>query len=237
MLVIRIEEWPGGDQGQVRPIARFDIANLSGLAPVSDYEVLLRVGMGPGPILARGKVFGHRREDGWLPLARAAMRAVDPDGGFYSSPVTQVPADILAVLPLAPYVSRACQTGRAVLAAGPELDELLAARGLEREAWAGEFFKSCRKKEKWTTMDCQDPQHQAKADGQAAPVVAESPVYVEPLPRTYAWRCASDVHPSTRWGSGGFKSPDMARHDYAAHVHLHHAPASVAGAATGEEQR
>ena len=163
MLVIRVEEWPGGDQGEVNPIVRFDIANLSGLAPVSDYEVLLRRGMGPGPILARGTVFGHRRDDGWLPLARAAMRAVDPDGGFYSSPVTQVPADVLAVLSLAPYVSRACQTGRAVLAAGPELDGLLAARGLERESWAGEFFKSCRKKEKWTGLECQDPQHQGDA--------------------------------------------------------------------------
>jgi hypothetical protein len=193
--------------------------------------------MGPGPILARGIVRGHRRDDGWLPLARAAMRAVDPDGGFYSSPVTQVPADVLAVLPLAPYVSRACQTGRAVLAAGPELDGLLTARGLGRESWAGEFFKSCRETEKWTGLDCQDPQHQAKADGQAAPVIPESPVYVEPLPRTYAWRCASEDHPSTRWGSGGFKSPDMAQHDYAAHVHLHHASASATGSAAGEEQR
>lgn len=159
MLVIRVEEWPGGDQGDVNPIARLDIANLSGLAPVSDYEVLLRRGMGPGPILARGIVRGHRREDGWLPLARAAMRAVDPDGGFYSSPVTQVSADVLAVLPLAPYVSRACQTGRAILSAGPDLDRSLAARGLERQAWAREFFSSCRVTEKWTKLQCQDPSH------------------------------------------------------------------------------
>lgn len=172
MLVIRIEEWPGGSADHRRPIARIDIANRTGLAPVSDYEVVLRPTVGePGdPAI----VYGHRRADGWLPLARAALRAVDPNGGFYTSPTTQVPADVLAALPLAPYVSRACQTARAVLAAGPELDGLLAARGMERQAWAAEFFRSCRVTEKWTGMQCRDPQHgTAGADDAEADLTRE----------------------------------------------------------------
>ena len=157
MLVVRIEEWPGGDADLRRPIARLEIANRTGIAPVCDYEVVLRptVGEPSRPAI----VYGHVRAGGWLPLARAALRAVDPDGGFYSSPVTQVPTAVLDLLPLDLYISRACQTGRAVLAAGPELDELLAARGLERETWAAEFFASCRGTEKWTGLQCQDPQH------------------------------------------------------------------------------
>lgn len=157
MLVIRIEEWPGGDADRRRPIARLEIANRSGLAPVSDYEVTLRPTTGePDP---PAMVYGHVRADGWLPLLRAALRAVDPDGGFYSSPVTQVPASVLGLLPLAPYTSRACQTARAILAARPWLDTVLEANGLEREAWAQEFFASCRGTEKWTGLDCRDPQH------------------------------------------------------------------------------
>jgi hypothetical protein len=157
MLVIRIEEWPGGDADHRRPIARIDVANRTGLAPVSDYEVVLRPTVGDAS--APAMVYGHRRDDGWLPLARAALRAVDPHGGFYTSPSTQVPAGVLALLPLAPYTSRACQTGRAILAARPWLDAVLDANGLEREAWAAEFFASCRGTEKWTGMRCQDPQH------------------------------------------------------------------------------
>jgi len=157
MLLIRIEEWPCGNADLRRPIARVDVANRTGLAPVSDYEVVLRPTVGePGdPAI----VYGHVRDDGWLKLVRAALRAVDPDGGFYTSPTSQVPADVLEVLPLDPYTSRACQTGRAILAAGPELDGLLADHGLERQAWAAEFFRSCRATEKWTQLDCQDPLH------------------------------------------------------------------------------
>lgn len=97
----------------------------------------------------------------------------------------------------------------------------------DAEHWAG------------TLRDLQLAEHGEHMDLQieVAPVVAESPVYVEPLPRTYAWRCASGDHPGSRWGSGGFTSPDMARHDYAAHVHLHHAPPSTVGAAAGDEQQ
>jgi hypothetical protein len=157
VLVVRIEEWPGGDADQRRPIARIEIANRSGLAPVSDYEVVLRPTVGEASQPAT--VYGHVRDDGWLKLVRAALRAVDPDGGFYGSPVTQVPPAVLDLLPLAPYTSRACQTGRAILAAGPELDAVLNANGLEREAWAQEFFASCRATEKWTGLQCQDPSH------------------------------------------------------------------------------
>jgi hypothetical protein len=96
VLVVRIEEWPGGDADLRRPIARLEIANRSGLAPVSDYEVTLRPAVGEPSRPAI--VYGHVRDDGWLKLARAALRAVDPDGAFYTSPVTQVPADVLDLL-------------------------------------------------------------------------------------------------------------------------------------------
>lgn len=36
MLVVRVELWPGGDAERVHELGRLGIANVSGLAPVSD---------------------------------------------------------------------------------------------------------------------------------------------------------------------------------------------------------
>jgi hypothetical protein len=219
VLVVRVEEWPGGNADLRRPIARLEIANRSGLAPVSDYEVTLRPAVGEPSRPAI--VYGHVRDDGWLKLARAALRAVDPDGGFYTSPSAQVPPDVLEVLPLAPYTSRACQTGRAILAAGPELDGLLAARGLERQAWAGEFFRSCRVDEKWTGMRCQDPQHGGGAPTDVAPST---------------WTVITTVTAPTpedaeRW-AGTLRDLQVAEHGQHMDLRIVVAPASVVGAAT-----
>lgn len=162
MLVIRIEEWPGGSADRRNPVAQVDIANVSDGAPVSDFEVVMRDAVwNNGPVFASGTVYGHRRSDGWLPLARAALRAVDPNGGFYTAPSARIPASLLPALDLAPYASRACQTARAILASEhPALAAHLAEIGMtDRETWAGEFFRSCRGTEKWTGLKCQDPQH------------------------------------------------------------------------------
>lgn len=206
MLVARIEEWPGGDPDRRRPIARLEIANRSGLAPVSDYEVTLRpVADLPEP---PALVYGHVRDDGWLKLLRVALRAIDPDSGFYSSPVTQVPASVLELLPLDAYTSRACQTARAVLTAGPELDAKLAELGLERETWAGEFFRSCRGTEKWTGMWCQDPQHGDPSADAARSATSGTPVGADVRARLLlvwtdaedAWdRLAAAGMPEERW--------------------------------------
>lgn len=81
MLVVRIEEWPGGDADQRKPIARIDIANLSQLADVSTYEAVLRDYGNPLSCREfsdteppREVIRNHKRADGWLPLIHRAIK-------------------------------------------------------------------------------------------------------------------------------------------------------------------
>lgn len=76
MLVLRVEVWPGGDHGRAYEIARVGIANVSGLAPVSDYRVVCHDERGE----RCGTVPAHARAAGWLPLAVRALTACQTDG-------------------------------------------------------------------------------------------------------------------------------------------------------------
>lgn len=67
MLVVRIEEWPGGDGDRRRPIELLRIANLTHLAQISDYEIT-RDSDGK-----RVFVYKHPRQDGWPPLVLQAL--------------------------------------------------------------------------------------------------------------------------------------------------------------------
>jgi len=69
MLVVKLEVHPGGDASQAYEIGRAEIANVSGLAPVSDYVVRVRDGE---KWSKRFDVRSHRRDDGaWKLVLRA----------------------------------------------------------------------------------------------------------------------------------------------------------------------
>lgn len=72
MLIGTLTVHPGGDASRAHQIGRLEIANVSQLADVSDYSVMMvepeRVRM--------VEVRGHRRADGAWPLVRRAIAAV-----------------------------------------------------------------------------------------------------------------------------------------------------------------
>ena len=72
MLKLTIEILPGGDGGRAKKLAVLDIANVSGLAPVSDYALTL-----DGKYL--GSVIGHPREKGMWPLLARAVQKVEDE--------------------------------------------------------------------------------------------------------------------------------------------------------------
>jgi hypothetical protein len=47
MLVLKVELWPGGDENQKRVLARAGIGDMSELADISDYEVVVSDGANP----------------------------------------------------------------------------------------------------------------------------------------------------------------------------------------------
>lgn len=62
MLVVKLEIHPGGDSSKAEEIGRLDIANLSALAPTSDYQFRIAGGGYLEPKL--GRVYDHERDDG-----------------------------------------------------------------------------------------------------------------------------------------------------------------------------
>jgi hypothetical protein len=85
MLVVRVELWPGGDAGRAREVGRVGLANVSGLAPMSDYVCVAVDDHGnEQSVLVRS----HERGAGFWPLL---ARAVDFEAG------TAVPDGLLEV--------------------------------------------------------------------------------------------------------------------------------------------
>lgn len=72
-MVVKIEVWPGGDGRARKEIFRLEIANISQLAPISDYAVTAREGR---RVVAETTVGLHRRADGFLPLVLRSLRSV-----------------------------------------------------------------------------------------------------------------------------------------------------------------
>lgn len=70
MLVAHIEVWDGGDPGKRTSVGTLLIANRSGLAKTSTYEVWLE------PDGRKTFVHGHQRSDGWVPLMERALAAL-----------------------------------------------------------------------------------------------------------------------------------------------------------------
>lgn len=82
MIRITIEIWPSGSEARAREIARMDIANISDLAPMSDYEVWASsIGnplSGTPAFVARGTIEGHTRKDSiWALVAKATGWAAE----------------------------------------------------------------------------------------------------------------------------------------------------------------
>ena len=78
MLVVKLEVWPGGDEAQAHEIGRAEIANVSGLAPVSDYVVRVHDG---SKWSRRFDVRSHYRRDGaWKLVLRALYGYLGGEG-------------------------------------------------------------------------------------------------------------------------------------------------------------
>ena len=97
MLVVRIELWPNGDAGRSSAIAVMGIANIAGLAGVSDYLVLRRSNVDDW---LHGVVERHRRADGvWPLIAQAAAHELAGDAESLHSIAVEM-ADLLDTIPL-----------------------------------------------------------------------------------------------------------------------------------------
>lgn len=77
MLVVKLELHPGGDASRAREIGRMEIANVSELAPVSDYRVAVTkrwmVGNEETSETGYFEICSHRRSDGAWTLVRRAF--------------------------------------------------------------------------------------------------------------------------------------------------------------------
>jgi hypothetical protein len=80
MLVLRLEIWPGGSRDLRRTIGEVRIANVTDLAPVSDYELTFTPHNDAGqPLVSKhrhAEVRGHERSDGAWSLVGKALRAL-----------------------------------------------------------------------------------------------------------------------------------------------------------------
>jgi len=92
MLVVRVEIWPGGWEWEGRELGRLALANVSGLAEVSDYVAVL---VGPDARVADRVVFGHRRSDGFWALIGRALDPLDPSSGPVPAELEETAAEIL----------------------------------------------------------------------------------------------------------------------------------------------
>ena len=77
MIRVTIKIWPGGCEARAREVARMNIANISDLAAVSDYEIWASSDAhrpsGQPAFEASGKVVSHKRKDSiWVLVAKAA---------------------------------------------------------------------------------------------------------------------------------------------------------------------
>lgn len=70
MLVITSQVWPGGSPVGARWVGTVAAANVSRLAELSDYVAVVALDTGDREALW---VPGHRRGDGWAPLAARVL--------------------------------------------------------------------------------------------------------------------------------------------------------------------
>lgn len=95
MLVVKVEVWPGGDTDRAFEISRIGIANVSGMAPISNYEMTALVDRDRAERVVRSEINSHERDLGWEALVKRAMtnlfladRVGQP--GAYGDPVAEL---------------------------------------------------------------------------------------------------------------------------------------------------
>jgi hypothetical protein len=76
VLVVRVEIWPGGESDRSVEIARVGLANTSGLADFSNYDLVALLDRDDQERVIRSEVNQHERAQGWVPLVRRAMTEV-----------------------------------------------------------------------------------------------------------------------------------------------------------------
>lgn len=72
MMRVIVEIHPHGDSSNVRRIAKVDIANITELAPHSDYVVQAEL----DGVLKRTYVKDHVRSAGWMPLVSKVLESL-----------------------------------------------------------------------------------------------------------------------------------------------------------------
>lgn len=96
MLVVKAEIWPKGNGGAAYEIARVGIANVSGLAPISDYVMTALLARDAEEYVLRSEINKHERDLGWVPLAKRALTGVHlAERLSHEVPVTDPVANIL----------------------------------------------------------------------------------------------------------------------------------------------
>jgi hypothetical protein len=95
MLVVKVEVWPGGDEGQAFEISRIGVANVSLLDDVSDYEVTALLDRVAQEQVVKTEVLKHERSTGWAPLVRRVLTNILLRGelcrdGTYDDPVAKL---------------------------------------------------------------------------------------------------------------------------------------------------
>lgn len=76
MLVAKVEVWPNGDYERAFEIARLGIANVSGLADISNYELTALMERDKHEYVMRSEVNSHERALGWEPLLQRSMTSL-----------------------------------------------------------------------------------------------------------------------------------------------------------------
>lgn len=94
MLVVKVEVWPGGEPDRAFEISRIGIANVSGMAPVSDYEMTALVARDRHERVLKSEINSHERDLGWEPLVKRAMNNIClgdrmSQPGAYDDPVAE----------------------------------------------------------------------------------------------------------------------------------------------------
>lgn len=95
MLVVKIEVWPGGEADRATEISRVGIVNLSGMAPISNYEMTALISRDGEEHVVKSEINSHERNAGWAPLVRRVMTNIHlADSvlhlGAYDDPVAEL---------------------------------------------------------------------------------------------------------------------------------------------------
>lgn len=76
MLVVTVSVWPGGIPDRSTEVARIGLANKSGLADFSNYDLIALLDRDKAERVIRSEINQHERSQGWPPLVRRALTEI-----------------------------------------------------------------------------------------------------------------------------------------------------------------